>query len=140
VEITTSELRNLPGKLLLVQVNVVGSDEEDFREVRGRCLVANNGGLVIQTKHRSEMIQMRDIIDIEYDTKPKRLARRRLDEISDEAVRQHLLDRHGLPYEIVKQMDVQTAVTLHNKYNHGTLGHEHGTKPTRGSKKNGDDQ
>lgn len=129
--ITTSELPNLIGKILVVQVTVVGVDDEDYREVRGKCLVANAAGLVIQTRSRSEMVNMADVIDVDIEPKMKRLTRRWLGEIEDDAVRQHLLDRHGMPFDLIKSMDVHMAVALHDKINHQPLGHRHEDKPLR---------
>jgi hypothetical protein len=129
--ITTSELPNLIGKVLVVQVTVVGQDDEDYREVRGKCLVANDAGLVIQTRSRSEMIKMAEVIDVDVEPKVKRLTHRWLGEIDDDAVRQHLLDRHGMPYDLIKSLDERTAVGLHDKINHAQLGHRHEEKPHR---------
>lgn len=127
MEVTTSDLPGLVGKVLVVQV-VVDSDDEDYREITGRCLVAAATGLVIQTKSRSEIINMDDVIDIILEQKARRLSRRKLGVIPDDAVRQHLLDRHGMPLDLVKKLDVAAAVEIHSKVDHSKLGHVHHVK------------
>lgn len=130
MDIKTSELPNLVGKVLVVQVEV-DLDDEDFREITGKCLVANAAGLVVQTRSRSEMIEMSKIIDLDVQVKPRRLVRRWIEVIDDEGLRQHLLDRHGLPFEMVRACSASDAVILHNSVDHSKLGHEHGVKPQR---------
>lgn len=131
MDIKTSELPDLVGKVLVVQVEVKDSDDEDFQEIRGKCLIANTKGLVIQTRSRSEMLALEDIIDLEVEPRVRRLTRRWIGETEPDGVRQHLLDRHGMPFDTVRLLSASDASTIHNKINHVLLGHEHGIKPHR---------
>jgi len=130
MDIKVNELPNLVGKFLVVQVEV-DSDDEDFREVEGKCLVATSSGLVVQTKSKSELLEMGRVIDIDVIELVRRLSVRWLDHVSPAAVRQHLLDRHGLRFDLLKVMDVETAVKLHDGIDHTALGHRHGEKEKR---------
>lgn len=133
MEIKTSDLPDLVGQVLAVQVNVVGSDDEDFREVSGKCIATSPAGIVIQTKQRSEIIKIADIIDLDIVPKTRRLLVRYVGELEEIAVRQHLLDRHGVPFALVKNMEAKIAAAMHDKIDHSQLGHRHEDKPRRGA-------
>lgn len=77
------------------------------------------------------MIEMADIIDIDLEPKVRRLARRWIGTIGIEVVRQHLLDRHGYPFDLVKNMDAKVAGQVHDALSHERLGHQHGERPPR---------
>lgn len=62
---------------------------------------------------------------------PVRLTRRWIQGTSAMNVRQHLLDRHGMPFSFIKAMDDTQAFEAHDKINHSDLGHAHGEKPQR---------
>lgn len=127
-EIKASDLPGLVGKVIVVQVEV-NNDDEDFREVRGKCLAGNEGGLVVQTRTSAVMIPLVDIIDVDIEPKNRRLIKRYIDPIDPDGARQHLLDRHGLPYDMLRQVSPAESVLMHAAADHGKLGHEHGPKP-----------
>lgn len=62
---------------------------------------------------------------------PVRLTRRWIAGISAVNVRQHLLDRHGMPFPLIKDMNDEQAHAAHAAINHQDLGHAHGEKPQR---------
>lgn len=133
--IKTSDLPDLVGKSIIVQVEIIGSDDEDYREVRGKCVAANEGGVVVQTRSTAEIIKLSHIIDIDIELKSRRLVRRWIDPIDPEGIRQHLIDRHGMIFDMVRGIDVPNSVLMHAAVNHVILGHEHGPKPARSDRR-----
>lgn len=130
--IKANELPGLKGKLVIVQVTVHGDDDEDYREVSGRVLAAAVDSIAIQPpRGKLELIMAVDIIDIDLQPRSRRLVKRWIDAMSDDHVRQHLADRHGVPLDLLRPISDKDAAKMHNAKNHETLGHGHGVKPTR---------
>jgi hypothetical protein len=133
------DLITFEGKRVIVQEDIthLGSDE-DFREVEGTVGKADATGLVLQTSKGVTIIPVARILDVEVKL-PNRLQRRWLREAGASTVRQHLLDRHGMPFDLIaaQGVDHKLYLEMHSKIDHGNLGHQHGVRPpsTRGRKK-----
>ena len=127
------DLAGFVGKIVVVQVDVkpISDDDDTFREVTGKCMAATLDGLVIQQKSTVELIKMMDILDVEVVTlkRTTRLVRRYVEVVTDSTARQHLLDRHGLPFEVVRSLTPTDGVMFHSAVKHDALGHGHGAKP-----------
>lgn len=135
MSIKASELPNFKDKIITVQVDLTRSDpggDETYREVTGRCLHATPEAIAVQPpRGKMEIIKIEDILDVDEQARPRRLVRRWIDVIPTESVRQHLIDRHGMPFDLVRALSVEDAEKMHNTIKHDSLGHEHGDKPAR---------
>jgi hypothetical protein len=134
LSIKASELPDLKGKLVVVQITVTGDDDEDFREVSGKVLAATSESIAIQPpRGKLELIMAADIIDIEIMGRVRRLVKRWIEDIDEEHVRQHFVDRHGTPMDLVRTLSDRDALKMHGAVNHDALGHGHGERPVRPS-------
>lgn len=134
------DLPSFEGKRVIVTEDIthLGTDE-DFREVEGTVGRADKTGLVLQTAREGVVIiPANRILDVDIKV-TNRLQRRWLREATPSTVRQHLLDRHGMPFDLVAApgLDPKAYLEMHSKIDHSNLGHQHGTKPpsSRGRKK-----
>lgn len=145
MEIKAAELPLFKDKKVVVQEDLTGrSQDEDYREVEGRVIEATVKGLVVQTRTGVVIIMTQHILDVEEVKKnpTKRLVKRWIRESTLESVKQHLLDRHGWPFDLVSEKAMPTDMLLHRHdlIDHSNLGHGHGDKPasTRGRKPKAD--
>lgn len=146
------DLPSFTGRRVIVQVDTINNpaypDAEDtYIELEGKVVRADENGMVLDTKQKSEIVPVKFILDIDPVTRPpsRRLVRRWLREQTEAGVRQHLVDRHGYPFDLVsaKAMTADALLKMHNGINHSNLGHQHGVKPTRATRGDGleiDDQ
>lgn len=143
MDIKASDLPGLLDKRVIVQEDTAGRAEDDFREVEGRVVAATETGLVIQTRSSVVIVDAKYILDVDIivKTTPKRLVKRWIRDTDADSVKQHLLDRHGMPFDLVSApgIDPSRLLEMHSKIDHGNLGHGHGDKPTstRGRKRKG---
>lgn len=133
------DLPSYEGKRVIVQEDITHlQGDEDFREVEGTVGRADATGLVLSTREGVVIIPSSRILDVDLRV-ITRLQRRWLREAGLSTVRQHLLDRHGFPFDLVaaQGMEPKTYLQTHANIDHSNLGHQHGTKPpsTRGRKK-----
>lgn len=134
--IKASDLPRFKDRRVIVQEDLTGRTADagdDYREVEGKVVAATEDGLAIQTRTSVVMIQAKHILDVEELTRtiPRRLVRRWIRDATPESVKQHLLDRHGLPFALIqpKEMTAEMLIIMHNKIDHSKLGHNHGDKP-----------
>lgn len=140
--VKASQLPGFLGRRVIVQEDLAGRGDagDDFREVEGKVTSATEAGLVIQTRRSVEIIEAKHILDVEELTRStlRRLVRRWIKHPSADAIKQHLVDRHGYPWDLVaaKEISAEVLMSRHAKMDHSNLGHNHGDKPpsTRGRK------
>lgn len=140
--IKASQLPNFLGRTVIVQEDLTGRGDpgDDYREVQGKVTSATTAGLVIQTRRSVEIIEAQHILDVEELTRStvRRLVRRWIKHPNAESIKQHLVDRHGFPWDLVaaKEISADMLLAKHEKMDHSNLGHNHGEKPpsTRGRK------
>lgn len=127
------EYAGLVDMWLTVQQDLPGAadGEDTFREVTGKCVASGEKGLVLQVKGRTLIFEAKDILDVEVIGKRRnsRVSIRWIDKIDQTIVRQHLLDRHGLPLAIVRGLSSTDAMRMHDAVDHEKLGHRHGVRP-----------
>jgi len=97
----------------------------DDLELEGKVLSADASGLVILVKNKPIIVEARDILDIHRSSLPSKIVRRKMRYIPPWQARQHLLDRHGLQWDLIKMLAVKSAGALHDKIDHTNLGHQH---------------
>lgn len=111
---------------------VIELDDEELltpTELQGRLIEADReNGLVVETKVGTMIVPMTDVLAVEKATPPGKIVRRTIRPIPLSQVKQHLLDRHGLGWDIVKAMTAKSCLDLHNKIDHSNLGHRHRAK------------
>lgn len=134
-----TDLPSYEGKRVIVQEDITHlKTDEDFREVEGMVHRADASGLVVRTGGGVVIIPASRILDVDIKIS-SRLQRRWLKVPTITVVRQHLLDRHGFPFDLVATpgVDHKVYLEMHTKIDHANLGHNHGEKPasTRGRKK-----
>lgn len=133
-----SDLPQYLGRTIVVQEDLIGfaDVDDDFREHEGKVVRADERGLVLETRHGTVIIDASRILDCDVTLRSsvRRLMRRWLRDATPAIVRQHLLDRHGMPYDLVsaKAMDNEAFFEMHQRIDHSGLGHQHGEKPQRG--------
>lgn len=134
-----TDLPTFEGKRVIVTQDITHlSDDEDFREVKGMVHKADTAGLVLRTNGGVVIIPASQVLDVDIEL-ISRLQRRWLRVPTLSVVRQHLLDRHGMPFDLVAApgMEVKAYLAMHERIDHSNLGHQHGEKPpsNRGRKK-----
>src|SRR5215204_1009910 len=117
---TMNDLPDLIDKVVTVQVDISAEGtDEDFRELVGKLLAVSHVGIVLQTKNKTEIIKLSDLLDIEETTREPSLhivrrwiknitlgsatspiVKRWVEEVDVPSARQHLSDRHGIPLDL----------------------------------------
>jgi hypothetical protein len=91
----------------------------------GMLLRAGPQGIVFESKGKTEIIPLVAIIDLYPFTAPRKVVRRKVQQLLQRRARQHLLDRHGIPWDLIKFTTEATAFVMHQKIDHTNLGHQH---------------
>jgi hypothetical protein len=103
-------------------------EDNTLKEVTGTIKVANEVGIGFKEKGKSG-IELLDLSRIEEigaaPSKPKTVSKKKLLPVADEAVRQHLADRHGIELKWCREATDAQAVEFHNSIDHANLGHDH---------------
>ena len=121
-------LEEYTGKMVILTVK---QDDGSAKQLEGKVEAASDQGIAFKEKGKREVdLVLPDKIDeiAVAPEKPKTLAQKKLQPIADSAVRQHLLDRHGMSRTKVNKMSEAEAVELHNSIDHSDLGHRHEAK------------
>lgn len=126
-----SDLAKFFGKNVIMNVN---TSNGEFRGVEGRVQLVEISGLVVKTRSGSEVIELKDVIDIEEQQRPRRrrVIRRYVRVLDpDSNIRQHLADRHGTLVPVLNGNEDDLLFAMHEKIDHSILGHVHGERPPR---------
>jgi hypothetical protein len=112
------------------QVILVAKGEDDqAHEYEGLVTGGSAAGLAFKPKGKREVVLVEpgDIEDIRLaPAKAKKMVQKKVKEIAEGNMRQHLVDRHGLTLQQGNDLTEEDAVKLHDKYgDHKGLGHRH---------------
>lgn len=132
--VEAADLMKFIDRQVTVQVDTSADTSliDDFIEVTGKCVAVSRNGMVISNMQDTKIIKLEEILDVEEASKKAdgQLTRRRwLREVIESSARQHLLDRHGYPFDLTKGLTPDGALKLHQQLDHSNLGHVHGVKP-----------
>lgn len=123
-------LQDYQGKKGTLQIDETGDNVE---EVVGTLVGVTPVAAIVHTKSGGSRLLKHDAI-VSFEPEPekkKEFKPKRLDpiEIDETKLRSHLLDRHGVLYADVENLDTSALRSMHDKlHNAGTLGHVHETK------------
>lgn len=122
MEVRMSELPALVGERVAMRI----SGHYGHMDVEGEVVTASQSGLVLLSKSEGTMIIGIDEIDELHKTvSPGKIVRRKIRHIPETQARQHLLDRHGVPWDLVRGMTPRNAFRMHEGIDHSNLGHKH---------------
>jgi hypothetical protein len=135
------EFAALEGKKVVVQYTEQGEVDGEVKEAHGVLEKANELGLLFKPKGRaSTLIFAEQVVGLEEDTSvpEDKIRQKRLNPVEDKAVKQHLVDRHGIALSAVNSMDETQAVSVHNQVHESDtakeIGHFHKEKAARKEK------
>lgn len=97
-------------------------------DIEGTVLAAEQTGVVLQTTKGVEIFELAQIYEAVSVAPTRKLVRRKLSALPDSQARQHLIDRHGMPVDLVRSLTAEQAGNVHRQVNHSNLGHMH-TEP-----------
>lgn len=117
-----SDLPNLVDKRVVIEMQ--GLSDGTY-EIEGMVCAVNSTGLVLAVKGDTIILQTVDIVDINEADAPRPIVRRKVRHIPARQARQHLLDRHGVPLDLIRGTSPKTAYVLHQATDHSNLGHMH---------------
>lgn len=126
---TVKNLSQFANKKVTVVHTVEG--QEEAVETEGTVSVANEGGVLIKPKGKTQMvlIEAANIEDVRYvEEKPKEIKAKMLKPVEFGQARSHLLERHGFYLEAVNKLSEKEAYEQHEAIDHKNLGHYHGVK------------
>ena len=131
--VKTSDLPLLVGEQVIVEMHSSGGDGDTI-ELEGLLQAADlQAGLVLQTREGSIIIPAIDLVDVYKASAPKKIVRRRIRYIPEPQAKQHLLDRHGMEWDLIKMLSPKRAHDVHNAFSHNNLGHRHQPRETEGT-------
>ena len=134
VAATTLELTDYVDKR--VSLLVAGSDEP----VIGTVASAGPGAIAFKEKGKSalalvpsdQIVEIHIALEAEPDMKA-----RRLNLVTLDSVRRHLVDRHGYALADINGMAPEKALAFHDEIDHSPLSHYHADPPKKGAASEG---
>ena len=120
-----SELGDAVGTDVSVEVYDPSEPSKASTHLTGELLAFSDTGLVVRTKDGVKIIDLMTIVDVTEAAPNRKIIRRKVRYIPAHQARQHLLDRHNLPWSIVREMTAETAHRYHERVDHEDLGHRH---------------
>lgn len=134
-----SDVKVMVGVSVVIQVDRTDpTTKKDFTVLEGRILRVESGEFAIQTQAKTMIIPLSELLEIERKEGQRRtLTLRYLRRMESTEIRQHLLDRHGVPYDVVAALDEEAGMEYHNRIPHQLLGHRHEPSPSRRARSNG---
>lgn len=116
--------RYLNKKVTLHTIEAGGS----IKEREGKVDAASEFGVAFKEKGKAS-VDLYEVAQIEEISAapetPKKIRQKKLKPIEDGQVRQHLVDRHGMPVSKANELDEKQATELHDRIDHSDLGHRH---------------
>ncbi len=120
-----SELGDMVGKDVSIERYDPSEPMKASTHLTGELLAFGAGGLVVRTKDGVEIIETLSVVDVVEAAPNRKIIRRKVRYIPTHQARQHLLDRHNIPWSLVREMTPETAHKLHERIDHHDLGHRH---------------
>lgn len=130
------DLSQYHDKKVIVVRNLSEPNDEGHgsEEVEGKVLSANNEvGLLIKPvgKVMATLIKPSEIEKVELAPTTLRTFKQKVvKEVTLDAVRQHLIDKHGFSLTLINSADENRAMKIHADIDHSDLGHAHGEPKT----------
>lgn len=116
-------------KVIFHTINADGS----VTEREGKVEAASAFGVFFKEKGKSsgDLYEPKDIEEIMLVPEaPKKIRQKKMKLVEEGQVRQHLVDRHGMPVSKANELTEEQAVELHNRIDHTDLGHRHEASET----------
>ncbi len=116
------------------RVTVEVQEEEDTSPwaVEGVLIAISDAGVVVKNSDGSHILLFDVVIDVSKAMTSRKIIRRKLRFITAQQARQHLLDRHGVPWDLTKVLTAANAFEMHSRIDHSNLGHQHRTQEEEG--------
>jgi len=102
--------------------------DEGIEELEGKVEAASVEGMAFKEKGKRDLrlVEADEIEEIALAPEtPKKITQKKLKEPTLTGVRQHLVDRHGMPRSEANSMNDEKAWDLHDQIDHKDLGHRH---------------
>lgn len=102
--------------------------DEGIEELEGKVEAASAEGMAFKEKGKRDLrlVEADEIEEISLAPEtPKKITQKKLKEPTLTGVRQHLVDRHGMPRSEANSMNDEKAWDLHDQIDHKDLGHKH---------------
>jgi hypothetical protein len=125
--VTAADLQKHLGQIVLVNYKTVDTEPKVFE---GKIRLVTPTGVVLRNRSTDMLIELDEIIDFDViGHRKRRIVRRHLRPLGeDKSVRQHLADRHAVMIDVLNSVDETTARIMHDRIDHGKLGHMHRTE------------
>lgn len=126
MSVDASTLEQFQGKQVIL--HVIDTEKNEVIEKEGKVEAASEYGMAFKEKGKrdSDLIEPAQIEEITLaPSKPKKLAQKKLKEVTESTARQHLLDRHGYERSVINGVDDEAAFKEHADIDHSDLGHKH---------------
>lgn len=120
---TMKELSGLVNTTVVVEYT--RPDGTETNKADGILKAVGEAGIVFESKGRTEIIPWPHVVDIYAFTPPRKVVRRKVQHLLTRRSRQHLLDRHGMLWDLIKFISEKTAFQMHERIDHSNLGHQH---------------
>lgn len=129
MSLTVKQMKGLIGSR--VKISTPSKDSPTGIEfIEGVLLAAELTGVAVQASKGVKLLPIEAVYDAELVVPTRKLVRRKLKPTSQSQVRQHLIDRHGMPVDLVQSMTNDVAYMVHWKIDHRNLGHQHTAEVT----------
>lgn len=122
MDINLTELKGLVGAVVVAEY---ASPSGEMVKSDGKLVRAAAHGVVFEANGKTSIIPITSIISIVPFTTPRKVVRRKVQFLLSRRARQHLLDRHGFFWDLIKFTTEETAFTMHQNIDHKNLGHQH---------------
>lgn len=111
-----------------VVLHTIDAESGELVEREGKIDAASPHGIAFKEKGKAsvdlyEVDQIEEIAPLVEG--PKKIRQKKLKPVEAGSVRQHLVDRHGMPLDRANDIDEAQAVELHDRIDHTNLGHRH---------------
>lgn len=125
--VKAEDLQQFLNKRVVLHTN----DPEDSSktiEREGKVEAASIAGIAFKEKGKSsvDLYEIHQIFEIDtLPEPPKKIRQKKLKPVEEGQVRQHLVDRHGMPVSKANELNEAQATELHDRIDHKDLGHRH---------------
>lgn len=109
----------------VVTLTVRQDDDPGYVDIEGKLVAATYDGIVLQLRTGAQIYPIGLLVHARLGPRLGKLTRRKLRPIPKSQSRQHLADRHGISFDLVKHLTPEAALDLHNAIDHDNLGHNH---------------
>lgn len=101
---------------------------DGLEELEGKIEAASEGGIAFKEKGRRDpiLILPTEVEELDFAPEtPKKITQKTLKAVTENTVRQHLVDRHGMTRPEANKINDEEAWEIHEKIDHKDLGHKH---------------